>query len=159
MAYEKQEKFSIVRIVVDTNIVFSGILNSSSKIGKLLLNSNSHFEFYSCKFLQIEIHNHKEKLVKLTKLSESELFELESLITSNITFINEELIPSTILKSTAKLLQDIDPKDTPFVALAKTLDAKLWTGDLKLIAGLKSKKIKNTISTAELSFLLDELEQ
>jgi predicted nucleic acid-binding protein len=147
-----------VRIVVDTNIVFSGMLNSSSKIGKILINANTHFQFYSCDYLRKEIRKHKVKLLKLTKLSEDSLNELESIITKNITFINEALLPQSIIKSTEILLKNIDINDTPFVALAKQLDAKLWTGDKELYNGLKSKRFKNIISTAELSYLLDELE-
>ena len=81
------------------------------------------------------------------------------MVTGNITFINEGLIPVEIIKSTEILLQNIDCKDTPFVALARHLGAKLWTGDLKLIRGMNAKKIKNVISTAELSLLMDELEE
>ena len=148
-----------MKVIVDTNIVFSGILNSSGKIGKILLNAKSHFQFYSCNFLKVEITKHKARLLQLTKLSEDELNELEDLVTSNITFINEGLIPSEIIKSTEAILLHIDPKDTPFVALARHLEATLWTGDLKLIRGLKAKKFKQVISTAELSLLMDELEE
>ncbi len=148
-----------MKIIVDTNIIFSAILNSSGKIGKILLNGKSHFQFYSCNFLKVEITNHKTRLLQLTKLSEVELNELQDLITCNIIFINEGLIPSEIIKSTEAILLHIDPNDTPFVALAQHLEATLWTGDLKLIRGLKTKKFKQVISTAELSLLMDELEE
>jgi predicted nucleic acid-binding protein len=105
-----------VKIVVDTNIVFSGILNSSGKIGKILLNSKSHFQFYSCSFLQTELLNHRKKLLKLTKLPGENLDELQNLITGNITFINEKLLPRKLLNSTEILLQNIDTSDTVFVA-------------------------------------------
>ena len=72
-----------MKIIAATNIVFSGILNSSSQIGKILINSNKHFEFYSCDFLKMEIQKYLEKLLKLTKLDENELNELETLVTSN----------------------------------------------------------------------------
>jgi len=35
-----------MKIIVDTNIVFSAILNSNSRIGKILLNSKEHFQFF-----------------------------------------------------------------------------------------------------------------
>ena len=147
-----------MKIIVDTNIVFSGILNSSSKIGKILLNSKDHFQFYSCEYLREEIQRHRNKLLKLTKLSDSELSELENLITKNITFINESLLPKELLQKTQALLDNIDPDDTPFVALTKHLEGKLWTGDKQLYNGLKIKRFKGVISTDELSSLLDKLE-
>jgi predicted nucleic acid-binding protein len=147
-----------VRIIVDTNIVFSAILNSGSRIGKILLSSKEHFQFFTCSYLRVEIQRHRNKLLKLTKLTADELDELEDLITHNITFINENLLPQDLLLKTEALLKQIDPNDTPFVALTKHLDGKLWTGDMQLYNGLKAKRFKDIVTTAELSLLLDELE-
>ncbi len=147
-----------MKFVVDTNIVFSGILNSSGTIGKILIHSNDHIQFYSCDFLRIELFKHRNKLLKLTKLSASQLQEIEFLITSNIVFINEALLPQKLLISTEKLLIDIDVNDTPFVALTKHLKAKLWSGDKELLLGLQSKSFNDVITTSQLSDLLDSLE-
>jgi len=51
-----------MNIVVDTNIVFSAVLNSSGKIGDLLMNSNSVFNFFGCDFLKEELLEHHDKL-------------------------------------------------------------------------------------------------
>lgn len=147
-----------MRIIVDTNIVFSAILNSNSRIGKILLNSKEHFQFYSCDYLRTEIQRHRSKLLKLTKLAENKLAELEGLVTQNIIFIDERLLPRELLLKTEMLLKPIDPNDTPFVALTKHLEGRLWTGDMQLYNGLKSKRFKEIILTAELSLLLDDLE-
>lgn len=148
-----------MKIIVDTNIVFSAILNSNSRIGKILLNSKEHFQFFTCNYLRTEIQRHRNKLLKLTKLSEDQLSELEDLITQHITFIDERLIPQDLLIKTEIQLKAIDPDDTVFVALTKHLEGKLWTGDLQLYNGLKAKRFKNIILTSELSLLLDDLEQ
>ena len=103
-----------MKIIVDTNIVFSAILNSSSRIGKVLLNSKGHFQFYTCDFLRTEIQRHRNKLLKLTKLADNDLIELEVLVTHNITFIFERLLPQDLLLQTEKLLKSIDSNDTPF---------------------------------------------
>ena len=147
-----------MKIIVDTNIVFSAILNSKSRIGKILLNSNQHFQFFSCNYLRIEIQRHKKKLLKLTGLTETDLAELEGILLHKITFIDERLIPSDLLTDTEAQLKAIDPNDTAFVALAKHLEGKLWTGDMKLYNGLKTKRFKDIILTSELSLLLDGLE-
>ena len=147
-----------MKLIVDTNIVFSGILNTSSRIGNILIHSRKYFEFYSCDFLKSEISKHKSKLIKLTKLSESELEELTSLVTANITFIHESLIPKDHLKKAEELLKDTDPSDSPFVALADFLGSQLWTGDLELIKGLRSKKFKQLITTSELLKIIEKSE-
>ena len=148
-----------MKIIVDTNIVFSAILNSNSRIGKILLNSKAHFQFFTCHYLRIEIKRHRNKLLKLTKLSEDQLSELQELITQHITFIDERLIPQDLLVKIETQLKAIDPDDTIFVALAKHLEGKLWTGDLQLYNGLKAKRFKDIILTSELSLLLDDLER
>ena len=148
-----------MKIIVDTNIVFSAILNSNSRIGKILLNSKEHFQFFTCNYLRTEIQRHRNKLLKLTKLTEDQLSELEDLITQHITFIDERLIPQDLLIKTEIQLKAIDPDDTVFVALTKHLEGKLWTGDLQLYNGLKAKRVKDIILTSELSLLLDDLEQ
>ena len=148
-----------MKIIVDTNIVFSAILNSNSRIGKILLNSKEHFQFFTCNYLRTEIQRHRNKLLKLTKLTEDQLSELENLLTQHITFIDERLIPQDLLIKTEIQLKEIDPDDTVFVALAKHLKGKLWTGDLQLYNGLKAKRFKDIILTSELSLLLDDLEQ
>lgn len=147
-----------MKIIVDTNIVFSAILNSNSRIGKILLNSKEHFQFFTCNYLRTEIQRHRNRLLKITKLTEGQLSELGELVTQNITFIDERLIPQSLLLSTETQLKTIDPNDTVFVALTKHLEGKLWTGDMQLYKGLKAKRFKDIILTSELSLLLDDLE-
>lgn len=148
-----------MRIIVDTNIVFSSILNSKGKIGKILFHSKDHFEFYTTGVLKLELLKHRTKLLKLTGLTIDELEELELITTKRIAFISEELIPEKNLLYAEKLLHDIDPDDITFVALSKHLKAKLWTGDKILYEGLKAKKFKDIVTTHELSELLDKLEK
>ncbi len=147
------------KIIVETNIIFSSILNPDSKIGRIIIGSRTHFQFYTCDFLKAELLKHKKKILKLTHLSTNELDELEFLLTKNITFINEELIPKQIIFETEDKLTEIDLNDTPFVALTKYLNGILWTGDKQLIAGLDSKKFIEIITTNQLSQLIDKLEQ
>ncbi len=55
-----------MRIVVDTNIVFSAILNTNSKIGIILLQPKSRLNFYSTERLSYEIEEHNEKIKKIS---------------------------------------------------------------------------------------------
>ncbi|MEX8547666.1 MAG: PIN domain-containing protein [Mucilaginibacter sp.] len=147
-----------MKIIVDTNLVFSALLNSGSKIGKLILNGGKNMELFSCSFLKIELEKHHDKLIKLSKLSPSKLSEVKEILTHKITFVDERLLPSQLLLKTEKLLISIDTKDTPFVALAIYLKAKLWTGDMKLYRGLKAKNFEDVLTFAELSQIIDDLE-
>lgn len=131
-----------MKIVVDTNIVFSTILNSSSRIADLLFNSDKHFQFYSCNYLRYELNNNWEKLKRISKLTDEQLNLSYTLVLSKIAFINEESIPSNIWLDSEIITKDIDIDDTDFVALTTYLDATLWTGDLVLLNGLKKNGYK-----------------
>ena len=56
-----------MKIIVDTNIVFSGILNRKSRIGKLLISEQKYFDFYSCFYLQTELKNHYPKIARIAE--------------------------------------------------------------------------------------------
>ncbi len=105
------------KVVVDTNIVFSGILNTNSRIGDLLLNSNNVFEFYSVSYLKEELENHKEKIIKLSGLSENRIAQVKELIFPKIKFISEEIIPFEYWKRAAEYVRDVDMDDIAFVSL------------------------------------------
>jgi len=139
-----------MKLIVDTNIVFSAILNSQSWIGQILLHPDDSLIFFSPIFLRKEILNHKQKIKQFTKLSEIEMEELIDLIYSKINFIDEKLIPKTILKTADELTREIDFDDAIFIALANHLNCKLWTGDKKLMNFFKMNGFNRIISTNEL---------
>lgn len=139
-----------MRIIVDANIVFSGILNSNSKIGDVLINSNKRFEFIAPDFLRSEIKKHHSKLSKLSKLSIAQIEEAEFQIYKNINFISEEQIKPSHWLSAYKLTASVDPKDTPYIAYSKHFRCKLWSGDKALIKGLTAKGFQNFIGVDEL---------
>ncbi|MFN4084172.1 MAG: PIN domain-containing protein [Bacteroidia bacterium] len=139
-----------MRIVEDTNIVFSAILNIDSNIAKLLILYSHKFEFYTCDFLKIEIAKHKDKILKITGFTDNEFYEIEFLVTKNIHFFNHLLISEEIMNETTDLIIKTDIYDVPFVALTKYLNASLWTGDKKLFKALNKNKFIKTISTEQL---------
>lgn len=124
-----------MKVIVDANIVFSAILNSNSKIGDVLINSKKKFEFIAPNFLRIEVKKHHSKLSKLSKLSIAEIEEAEFQIYKHINFISEEQIKLTCWLAADKLTNDVDPKDTPYIAYSKHFKCKLWSRDKALIKG------------------------
>ena len=139
-----------MRIIVDTNVVFSALLNSNSRIGRLLLDSRDKFRFYGCKYLQKEIHRHRDKIRHYSGLNNDDLSELIALVESRIFFLDEELLPYTVIAEAKEWVKDVDFDDFAFVAIANHLDAWLWTGDKKLSTGLRQKGYSRVISTADL---------
>ncbi len=139
-----------MKIVVDSNIIFSALLKTHTTFGQIIFNSDGIFEFYSSHNMRTEIREHWDKLKKLSKLTEAQLEESYYALLTKITFINEELIPQKFWVESEKLLEDIDLDDIDFVALTKYLRGKLWTGDKTLRDGLKGKGFKNVLTTFEI---------
>jgi predicted nucleic acid-binding protein len=139
-----------MRIVVDTNIVFSAILNSDSKIGRIILQPKNRFNFYSTEQLSREIDEHKDKIKKISNFTDYELNRVINLIINKIRFINPKLIPKESYNLAVSLTHDIDIDDTEFVALTEHIKGKLWSGDKELIEGLQNKGWNKVISTNEL---------
>lgn len=142
-----------MRIVVDTNIVFSAILNSNGLIGDLLFNSEDQFDFYSPEFIVSELAKYKSKLVLLSKLSPEKVDISIYQVLKQIKLISPETIADSDWKQAYNLAADVDENDTPFLATALGIGASVWTGDKKLITGLRKNGFQNIFSTAELSEL------
>lgn len=139
-----------MKIVVDSNLVFSAMLNPQSSIGDIILNSQETFSFHGCEYLKEEISEHRSKILKISRYSESEYDELLMLIYSRISFEVESNIPFEIWLKAAELVRDVDMDDIAHVALCLYLDIKLWTGDKNLIQGLTQKGFKYLITTPEM---------
>ena len=143
-----------MKIIVDANIAFSAILNTNGKIADLLINC-TNVKFIAPDLLRLEIRKYHNKLAKKKKISPSDIQEIEYFIFQNIVFISEIQIEEKYWKQAYELLKDIDEKDTPYIAYALKFKCKLWTGDKKLVNGLKKKNRSLTISTNELYELLN----
>lgn len=139
-----------MKVILDSNIVFSAILNPKSSIGDILLNSQDVFNFYTCEFLREEIRDHKEKILKLAGYTEQEFLEIEFLVYRHISFVSEKTIPFEFWQNAANYVREIDLNDISFVALSLFLDMKLWTGDKVLVSGLTQKGLSNVITTKEI---------
>lgn len=139
-----------MKIILDTNIIFSCLLNSNGTIGDIIFDYHGDFEFYSCDYMRFEIDKHWEKLKRISKLSDKDLHESLFRLLTKIHFVNEELIPEKIWLKAEKLTTDIDVDDLNFVALTDYLKGVLWTGDKELYAGLKNKGFKKVANTQDL---------
>lgn len=69
-----------MRIVVDTNIVFSAVLNTNSQIANILLLSNAPLFFYSTAKLSSELDKHHDKLLRLSGYNDFELNRMINLL-------------------------------------------------------------------------------
>lgn len=86
----------------------------------------------------------------LSELTEDEILILLEKIFYKINFVNETIVSTQTYLQAFNLCKEVDPNDTPFIALSLSLNAKLLTGDKKLYDHLKSQNF-NVISIYDLS--------
>lgn len=138
------------KILIDTNIVFSAILNINSRIGQIIINGNRYYHFYAPEYIRFEIFKHKDKIKKITNLTDDGFIETYELIVRNILILNHTIVPFKFYVKASEICDSIDIDDTVFVAFTEYLKGKLWTGDKPLITGLTQKGFKRLITTEEL---------
>ena len=127
-----------MRVVVDTNVVFSALAAGCGDLALRLL-SPSDAVFFAPRFLFVELFKHSARLLEVTKLPEENVLEALNELIESLQFIDAAAIPMGTWMQARRLCDGVDLKDTPFVALALHLDASLWTVDEELKRGLRSK--------------------
>ena len=127
----------MMKVVVDTNILFSSLLSKRASQRKIIL--SKHHTMYAPNYVFVELFEYKEKILQNAKAAESEVYEYLTTILGHIHFVHPELISKENRHVAYVLCHDIDPDDIPFVALTLQLDALLWTGDNTLKNGLIHK--------------------
>lgn len=145
------------KIIVNTNIIFSCLLNSHGTIGDIIFNSDNTFEFYSNQYMRFEIRKHWTRLKKISRLTDLELQTAYEKMLTKLTFINEELIPQTEWEKAEKLVKEIDVDGIDFVVLTKFLKGALWTGDKPLYEGLKSNRFRTVYNTQDMVTFRDRM--
>ncbi|WP_022854168.1 PIN domain-containing protein [Thermodesulfatator atlanticus] len=148
-----------MRVVIDTNLIFSLLLRKNKKLLGILF--SDEVALYAPPHLFLELFKHKDRLLKFTNLKENELLELLLAIFERIEVISYRRIPKDYRAKWFKKLEKCDPADFPFVLTAIVVEGKLWTGDFKLKNCLEENGIDVAITTEELIENLkcyDELE-
>jgi predicted nucleic acid-binding protein len=139
-----------MRIVVDTNIVFSALLNTDSRIARIILQPKTNLNFYSTHHLLAEIETHSEKLRQIADYTKEQYDMAFARIIKRIKIIDVRLIPIVTLKRALNLAIDVDIDDTEFIALTDHIKGKLWSGDKILISGMQGKGWDEFILTNDL---------
>lgn len=143
-------------VVVDTNIVFSGILSPEGTISDLLLNSSDTFDFFAPTYILRELEKHHRKLLKISGYLEDDLNFLKRILLKKIDLIDLETISPATWEKASELVKDVDAFDAPFIALSLELGAPLWTGDKSLTKGMTEKGIDWILSTGNIKEIRDE---
>ena len=103
------------------------------------------FRLYVPDFALIELKKYKDVIKK--KLANQQIeFEIFALMLfSNLNVISDFLLSNSVIEKAEELCQDVDIKDSLYVALAIFLNTTLITRDKPLYNHLKSKGFENVV--------------
>lgn len=125
-------------VIVDANIAFKALAGGRGDL-RSPLSPVVPLRFFAPRFLFVELFKHKDRLLRASRLTEEEILQALYTLVSRIEFINEADIPLDRWMEAHRLCRDVDEKDTPYVALAIHLKARLWTEDAALKTGLRAR--------------------
>ncbi len=54
----------MTKIIIDSNIAFSAILNFNSRIGQIIINGSKYYDFYSPEYIRGKLWTGDKKLIK-----------------------------------------------------------------------------------------------
>ena len=121
--------------VLDANILFSALISKKEHYLDLI----SHDVFYTPDFAFIELNKYRSVILKKLKLRLELLNEYTFRLFRKVIVTPDYIISDNVLIEAINLCEEIDPKDTVYVALAIELDAILLTRDKILYDGLTAK--------------------
>jgi predicted nucleic acid-binding protein len=125
-----------MELVVDFNVIFSALVSDGVSSEIFALNRKSRrLWLIAPEFLLGECSNNRNRLLSLSSLSAPELDRALSLITSQIS-----IIPFEEFKGKIADAKKLDPKDSPYIALALKRKCPILSGD-KRLHSLKEVKV------------------
>lgn len=140
-----------MKLVLDSNILFSCLM-SGNKFYIDLLSQNHCF---SPDFIFEEIKKYEMRILRKTKL-DLNFKEFCKEVFNHLVIIPKLAIEEENWVKAEELCNDVDEKDTAYVALSLELAIPLLTRDNKLYNGLKKKRFENIILLDRFLKYLDE---
>ena len=135
----------MTEVVLDSNILFAALISGKD----LYLALFRALKVYVPDFVFLEIEKYQERIIQKTRVK-TEFTSFARQLFSEITAIPKLAISSQSFEQALALCADVDPKDTPFVALSIELNLPLWTSDKPLMEGLANKGFKHVLTTEEI---------
>jgi len=146
-----------MKVVVDSNIIISGLINTNGNEFEILANRGGVLKFFSSKLIIEETANKFKQISFLTRNSESEVQTQFYNIIDTFQLADENKIDNKTLLKADSLISGLDWNDYLFLAITIYCDALLWTGDLKLFRGLRRKGFNRITTTKELKEIIKGL--
>ena len=135
-------------LIADTNRIIAALIKDSTSREILL---SDKFVFLTVGFTKTELKEHMKEILKKANISETALDSLLALIFGNIYVVDDSIIKNNF-EDAKKIMDSIDPNDTPYIALVLSVEnSGIWSDDKHF---QKQNKVR-IWKTPELMKLLD----
>jgi predicted nucleic acid-binding protein len=115
-----------LRLVINSDRVIAALIRDS-KCREIILSDK--FEFLTIDFARSEIQEHESEILRKASLSKKEFQAVLSILLGKI-FVVSDIVIESKMDQAKKIMDRIDPGDTPFIALALATDNDgIWTED------------------------------
>ncbi len=113
-------------LIVDTNRIIAALIKDSFSRQILL---SDKIGFVTVGFSKIEIEKHKNEILEKSGLTEEEFEILLRILFRKINILSD-LIVEEFMDRAKAIMDNIDPKDTPFISAALAIENQgIWSDD------------------------------
>ncbi len=109
---------TLLRLILDTNRVVAALISKNSVIRDIL--RSTRIKFFCPEHMIEEIEKHKEYILQKSGLSENEFYFTLYYLLRRVTIVQKKAFQKNFPKA-QKILENVDLKDSPFLALAMTV--------------------------------------
>lgn len=114
-----------MRLVIDTNIIFSALI-AGGKTRELII--TAPVDLFVPEFFYTELDDHRDEIQAKTDLPQQDLTVLINFLFEFIRVIARDEFEDRLPDAWTHIAE-VDPDDVPFLALALHLDAGVWSDD------------------------------
>ena len=135
-----------MRIVVDSSIFIAALIRDSATRRIL---THLDVEFITVSLSKKEIKKHLGSILKKSKLTEEAFWMVWDKLFARVAIADDSLV-SMKMEQAKRIMDKVDPADTPFVALALATKAAIWSDD----GHFQKQKAIRVLTTKEMVKLL-----
>ena len=135
-----------MKIVVDSNIIFSALISGKETYLDIVRIN----DVYIPDIILSELNQYETRIISKAKLKQADFRLFIRMFFEKVIVIPKFAISAESWLEAYRICNDVDEKDTPFIALSLEFKIPLWTGDKKLIDGIRKKGFDDFVTTEEL---------
>ncbi len=114
-----------MKLIVNTNRIIAALIKDS--VSRKIL-QDEKLEFYTVNFSKQEIEKYKDEILEKAGINEEQFISLMGVLFKKINVVSDIEV-QTKMKEAKEIMDKIDPKDTPFIAAALSMQCDVWSDD------------------------------